>query len=75
MQNPEFDLSRPPLRWMLLKAGGLGLRLRPFDRDLFLHEQINVTESLKGGWWPLELIPGIDRHTQGKPMEKGRRLM
>ena len=57
MQNSEIDLSRPPLRWMLLEAGALGLRTRPFDRDLFRHEQINVIDSLTGGWWPLELYP------------------
>ena len=55
MQNAEMDRSRPPLRWMVLQAGALGLRIEPFERELSPHEQINIIESLTWVWWPLEL--------------------
>ena len=55
MQNAEMDRSRPPLRWMVLQAGALGLRTEPFERELSPHEQINIIESLTWVWWPLEL--------------------
>ena len=57
MQNAEMDRSRPPLRWMVLQAGALGLRTEPFERELSPHEQINIIESLTGFWWLLELCP------------------
>ena len=57
MQNAEMDRSSPPLRWMVLQAGALSLRTKPFERELSPHEQINVTESLTWVWWPLELWP------------------
>ncbi|EDR04490.1 uncharacterized protein LACBIDRAFT_391733 [Laccaria bicolor S238N-H82] len=56
VQNSGMDLSRPPLRWMVLQAGELGLRTEPFERELSPHEQINVIESLTGFWWPLEFL-------------------
>ena len=52
-----MDRSRPPLRWMVLQAAALGLRTKPFERELSLDEQINVIESLTGVWWLLELCP------------------
>ena len=55
MQNAEMDRSRPPLRWMVLQAGALGLRTEPFQRELSPNEQINIIESLTPGWWLLEL--------------------
>ena len=55
MQNAEMDRSRPPLRWMVFQAGTLGLRTKPFERELSRHEQIDVIESLTWVWWPLEL--------------------
>ena len=55
MNNSGMDRSRPPLRWMVLQAGALGLRTKPFERELTLDEQINVIESLTWVWWPLEL--------------------
>ena len=57
MNNSGMDRSRPPLRWMVLQAGALGLRTKPFERELSLDEQINVIESLTGVWWLLELCP------------------
>ena len=57
MQNAEMDRSRPPLRWMVLQAGALGLRTEPFERELSPHEQINIIESLTCAWWPLEVLP------------------
>ena len=56
MQNAEMDRSRPPLRWMVLQAGALGLRTEPFERELSSHEQINIIESLTRVWWLLELF-------------------
>ena len=55
MQNAEMDRSRPPLRWMVFQAGALGLRTKPFERELSRDEQIDVKESLTCVWWPLEL--------------------
>ena len=57
MQNTEMDRSSPPLGWMVLQAGVLGLCTKPFERELSPHKQINVTESLTWVWWPLELWP------------------
>ncbi|EDR04371.1 uncharacterized protein LACBIDRAFT_304576 [Laccaria bicolor S238N-H82] len=51
------DIGRhgPALRWMTFQAGALGLRTKPFGREL--NEQINVEKSLQGLWWPLEILP------------------
>ena len=57
MQNMEMDHSSPPLRWMVLQAGVLGLHTKPFECEPSPHEQINITESLTWVWWPLELWP------------------
>ena len=57
MLNAEMDRSRPSLRWMVLQARALGLRTKPFERELIRHEHINIIESLTGVWWPLELCP------------------
>ena len=57
MQNPGMNRSRPPLRWMVLQARVLGLRTKPFERDLSRQEQINVIKSLTCVWWPLEVLP------------------
>ncbi|EDR04404.1 uncharacterized protein LACBIDRAFT_304666 [Laccaria bicolor S238N-H82] len=51
VENRGMDRSRPPLRWMVLEARALGLRTKPFERELSRHEQINVMESLMGVWW------------------------
>jgi hypothetical protein len=55
VKNRGMDRSRPPLRWMIFQAGAVGLRTKPFERELSSSEQINVIESLTGVWWPLEL--------------------
>ena len=56
MNTTYMDLSKPPLRWMVLQAGALGLRTRPFDRDLSRHG-IYIIESLTWVWWPFEFQP------------------
>lgn len=55
VENAGMDRSRPPLRWMVLEAGVLGLRTAPFGRELLANEQIEIKESLTPLWWPLEL--------------------
>jgi hypothetical protein len=43
---------------MVLEATAVGLRTKPFERDLDPSEQINFKESLTGFWWNLmEFIP------------------
>ncbi|KAJ3507945.1 hypothetical protein NLJ89_g6019 [Agrocybe chaxingu] len=56
-QNAGMDRSRPPLRWMVFEAGTVGLRTNPFKDKIPSSKQININESLKGIWWPLELLP------------------
>jgi len=56
VNNAGMDRSRPPLRWMVFEAGGLGLRTARFDRELPPNEQIEIQESLTWAWWPLELF-------------------
>ena len=56
VNNAGMDLSRPPLRWMVFEAGGLGLRTARFDLELSSNEQIEVQESLTRPWWPLEFF-------------------
>ncbi|RXW16523.1 hypothetical protein EST38_g9336 [Candolleomyces aberdarensis] len=55
--NAGMDRSRPPSRWMVSEAEALGLRLRPFERELLPNEQIEFRESLKGPWHLFELLP------------------
>lgn len=58
VQNVGLDRSRPPLRWMVLQATSLGLRIKStFPRELSSNEQIEVKESLTWAWRPLELMP------------------
>ena len=57
MQNAGMNRGRPPLRWMVLEAGALGLRTSPFKRELSADEQIDVKESLTGAWKILEYLP------------------
>ncbi|KAF4610775.1 hypothetical protein D9613_006466 [Agrocybe pediades] len=57
VQNEGMDRSRPPLRWMVHEAGALGLRMRPFTRELSSEEHIQVKESLTGLWTFLEWLP------------------
>ena len=38
VQNSGMDRSGPPLRWMALEARALGLRTKPLERELFLHD-------------------------------------
>ena len=57
MQNLGMDRTRPPLRWMVLQARALGLRTKPFERELSSAEMITVIESLTLGWWLLEFYP------------------
>ncbi|KAJ2924584.1 hypothetical protein H1R20_g12518, partial [Candolleomyces eurysporus] len=57
VQNAGMDRSRPPSRWMITEAEALGLRLRPFERELTSSEQIEFRESLKGPWHLFELLP------------------
>lgn len=52
-----MDRSRPPLRWMVLEAGAVGLRTERFERELSSEEQIEIKESLTWHWWLLELLP------------------
>jgi hypothetical protein len=43
---------------MVLEATAVGLRTKPFERDLDPSEQINFKESLTGFWWNLlEILP------------------
>ena len=55
MRDPHMKLSIHPLRWMVFQAGALGLRTKPFERELSRDEQIDVKESLTWVWWPFEL--------------------
>ncbi|KAF9547409.1 hypothetical protein CPC08DRAFT_769448 [Agrocybe pediades] len=57
VQNEGMDRSRPPLRWMVHEAGALGLRMKPFTRELSSDEHIEVKESLTGLWRALEWLP------------------
>ncbi|KAF4618796.1 hypothetical protein D9613_009718 [Agrocybe pediades] len=57
VQNVGMDRSRPPLRWMVHEAGALGLRMKPFTRELSSKEHIEVKESLTGLWKFLEWLP------------------
>jgi hypothetical protein len=57
VENTGMDRSRPPLRWMVFEAGGVGLRTARFERELSPDEQIEIKESLSGIWWCLELLP------------------
>ncbi|KAF4618227.1 hypothetical protein D9613_011599 [Agrocybe pediades] len=57
VQNKGMDRSRPPLRWMVHEAGALGLRMKPFTRELSSEEHIQVKESLTGLWTLLEWLP------------------
>ncbi|KJA17498.1 hypothetical protein HYPSUDRAFT_192134 [Hypholoma sublateritium FD-334 SS-4] len=57
VENIGMDRSRPPLRWMVLEAGAVGLRTARFDRELSSKEQIEIKESLTPIWWFLELLP------------------
>ena len=68
-----MDLSKPPLRWMVLQAGALGLRTRPFDRDLPRHEEINVIEALTWVWWLPELQP-LNRLTYTRRGDDGKKM-
>ena len=43
---------------MVLEATAVGLRTKPFERELQPSEQIKVKESLEGFWWNLfEILP------------------
>jgi len=55
--NAGMNRGRPPLRWMILEAGALGLRTSRFKRKLCANEQIDVKESLTGAWKILEYLP------------------
>ncbi|RXW16519.1 hypothetical protein EST38_g9334 [Candolleomyces aberdarensis] len=70
-KNVGMDRSRPPSRWMASEAEKLGLRLKPFDRELSASEQIEFQESLKGFWHLFELLPfrrpTFARSTGAKP--------
>ncbi|KAJ2931038.1 hypothetical protein H1R20_g6050, partial [Candolleomyces eurysporus] len=57
VRNVGMNRSRPPMRWMVLEATAVGLRTKPFERELLSHEQIEVKESLKGVWHLFELLP------------------
>ncbi|KAF9541802.1 WD40 repeat-like protein [Agrocybe pediades] len=57
VQNEGMDRSRPPLRWMVHEAGALGLRTKPFTRELSSDEHIEIKESLTGLWKFLEWLP------------------
>ena len=74
VHNPGIDRSRPPLRWMVFQAGALGLRTKPFERELARHEQINIIESLTPGWWLLELCC-LHRLTYTRRTDGKRRLI
>jgi hypothetical protein len=71
VENAGVNRSRPPLRWMVFEAGGVGLRTARFDRELSSEQQIEIKESLSGIWWFLEMLP-FSRLTftnQGDPAE------
>ncbi|KAF4618332.1 hypothetical protein D9613_011583 [Agrocybe pediades] len=57
VQNVGMDKSGPPLRWMVHEADALGLRMKPFSRELSSNEHIEVIESLTGLWKVLEWLP------------------
>ncbi|KAF9554449.1 hypothetical protein CPC08DRAFT_712845 [Agrocybe pediades] len=69
VQNEGMDRSRPPLRWMVRQAGALGLRMKPFTRELSSEEHIEIKESLTGLWTVLEWLPfrrlAFDRESAG----------
>ncbi|KAF4618210.1 hypothetical protein D9613_011577 [Agrocybe pediades] len=69
VQNEGMDRSRPPLRWMVHEAGALGLRMKPFTRELSSNEHIEFKESLTGLWKFLEWLPfrrlNFDRESAG----------
>ncbi|RXW16276.1 hypothetical protein EST38_g9574 [Candolleomyces aberdarensis] len=71
VKNAGMDRSRPPSRWMASEAEALGLRLKPFKRELLASEQIEFQESLKGFWHLFELLPfrrlTFARSTGAKP--------
>ena len=72
MQNLGMDRTRPPLRWMVLQARALGLRTKPFERELSSDEMITVIESLTLGWWPLEFYPWY-RLTYTRQCDNGKK--
>jgi hypothetical protein len=51
VNNLGMDRSRPPLRWMVLEAEALGLRVAQFERELTSEQQIEFQESLTGCFW------------------------
>ena len=55
--NTGLDRGRPPLRWMVMEAGSVGLRTAPIEHELSLEEQIEIKESLTWIWWPFEFMP------------------
>ena len=55
--NPDMNRSRPPLRWMVYEARGLGLKTRLFERELLQTEKMEFKESLTGIWKLFEIIP------------------
>ena len=52
-----MNRGMPPLRWMVFEAGAVGLRTALFERNLSSSGYCNIQESLKRGWWSLEMIP------------------
>jgi hypothetical protein len=52
-----MDLRSPPLRWMVLEAKSVGLRMLDLRKPLLGTEDIPITPSLRGVWWLLELFP------------------
>ncbi|KAF9543677.1 WD40 repeat-like protein [Agrocybe pediades] len=72
VQNMGMDKSRPPLRWMVHEAGSLGLRMKPFTRELSSEEHIEVKESLTGLWTVLEWLPFRRWTFNGETAEGGR---
>ena len=51
---------------MVFEAGAVGLRTRPFERELIPLELVNVNESVTWWWRCLEVIP-IKRRTFMNP--------
>lgn len=57
VENISMDRAMPPLRWMVFEARAVGLLTTRFKRDSARKKEIQLNESLKWYWWPLEFLP------------------
>ncbi|CAE7094300.1 unnamed protein product [Rhizoctonia solani] len=84
-ENPNLSSKTESLKWMLNEAAGAGLNLNSAYQTIRMEpdsspEDAEVTESLVGLWWLLELIPTswLSRHsdiTSWRPhFGEGRRV-